>query len=139
MYYIEGIIEAIDFLPSATCFSLIPSAEFLLKIDGGKAMTLFVQDAAGMMPKHCANDAPIPTAKTLNAKLISPVKSQSGKDILWFLAPQDVALCPRNILLEAKNNRNCARIRVANPTSQGEVKESGIITFAIPAHSMRIK
>lgn len=139
MYYIEGIIDAIDFLPNATCFSLIPSAEFLLKIDGDKTMALFVQDAAGMMPNPRVKNAPIQTAKALNAKLISPVNNQSGKGTLWFLAPQSVAICPRNILLDVKNNRNCVRVRVADPDSRKQITGSTPLAYAISAYSMRIK
>ncbi len=139
MYYIEGIIDAIDFLPNATCFSLIPSAEFLLKIDGDKTMALFVQDAAGMMPNPRVKNAPIQTAKALNAKLISPVNNQSGKGTLWFLAPQKFVFCPHNILLDAKNNRNCVRVRVSNPDCGEMEDKSDPTSFAIQTHSMRIR
>ncbi len=121
MYYIEGIIEAIEICganPERIRFSLIPVSERIISLDGGKKKALFTDSSSPA------------------AMLVELDKNAAGKDVLWFHA--ETSLC--NTILSAKSNRNtiwvwCDKPEISEPNKQEPIpplfsrKAEGIRVF----------
>lgn len=120
MYYIEGIIEAIEICganPGRIRFSLIPASERILSRDGGKKMALFTESSSSA------------------ALLVEPDKNATGREVLWFHAEEH--LC--NILLSAKNNRNTIWVWCEKPeNAEPDDKEPIPPQFTRKAEGIRV-
>lgn len=100
-YYIDGTIDSIELAIGGNPplkFSLLPSAEFLKTVAGGKKRALFIGNGNT-------------TEEALPAILAKVSQNENGKEKLDFtMEDKDLAL--KCLLLEAKKNRNTIRVFV---------------------------
>ena len=122
MFYIEGTIDAIQFDSKTIRISILPSAEFLVKLDHGIKKALFIEETKG-----------------LTAVLIFPEKNSNGKEIVSFSIAEPKANCDL-LLLGAKNNRNVLRMSVnAEELRKQSERENPDKCDPDPLHSIRFR
>ena len=120
MYYIEGIIEAIEICganPGRIRFSLIPASERILSRDVGKQKALFTDSSSP------------------SAVMVDPDKNATGKEIVWFQADSYLL----NPLLSAKNNRDTIWVWCEKPeNAEPDDKEPIPPQFTRKADGIRV-